>query len=87
MQAEDRVHRIGQRDSVEIHYLLASGTVDEQLWSLVKNKLDVLSQVGLNKESFDNISLTHVKVSFQLYAFIVYDLTINCFILISFPLA
>ncbi|VDL46541.1 unnamed protein product [Hymenolepis diminuta] len=61
MQAEDRVHRIGQRDSVEIHYLLASGTVDEQLWSLVKNKLDVLSQVGLNKESFDNISLTHVK--------------------------
>nr|CDS26908.1 SWI:SNF matrix associated [Hymenolepis microstoma] len=61
MQAEDRAHRIGQTDSVEIHYLLASGTVDEQLWSLVKNKLDVLSQVGLNTESFDNISLTHVR--------------------------
>ncbi|VDN99746.1 unnamed protein product [Rodentolepis nana] len=61
MQAEDRAHRIGQTDSVEIHYLLASGTVDEQLWSLVKNKLDVLSQVGLNMESFDNISLTHVR--------------------------
>lgn len=64
MQAEDRAHRIGQKDPVEIHYLLASGTVDEQLWSLVKTKLDVLSQVGLSKESFDDISLTRVKVSF-----------------------
>ncbi|VDM33410.1 unnamed protein product [Hydatigera taeniaeformis] len=62
VQAEDRAHRIGQQDSVNIHYLLASGTVDDQLWSLVKNKLDVLGQVGLNQESFDNVDLSRAKL-------------------------
>lgn len=30
----------------------------------MKNKLDVLSQVGLNQESFDNVDLSRAKVSF-----------------------
>ena len=63
VQAEDRAHRIGQGDTVNIHYLIAGGTVDEQLWSLVKNKLDVLSKVGLNQESFDTAGFSRVKVS------------------------
>lgn len=29
----------------------------------MKNKLDVLSQVGLNQESFDNVDLSRAKVS------------------------
>lgn len=32
MQAEDRVHRIGQLSSVSIHYLVARGTADDYLW-------------------------------------------------------
>lgn len=32
MQAEDRVHRIGQSSSVGIHYLVAKGTADDYLW-------------------------------------------------------
>ena len=32
VQAEDRVYRIGQRDSVNIDYLVAKGTVDDYLW-------------------------------------------------------
>ena len=32
MQAEDRVHRIGQSSSVGIHYLVARGTADDYLW-------------------------------------------------------
>lgn len=32
LQAEDRVYRIGQRDSVNIDYLVAKGTVDDYLW-------------------------------------------------------
>ena len=32
IQAEDRVHRIGQTKSVNIHYLVATGTADDHLW-------------------------------------------------------
>lgn len=32
VQAEDRVHRIGQQSSVNIHYLIGRGTVDDELW-------------------------------------------------------
>ena len=32
LQAEDRVHRIGQSSSVTIHYLVARGTADDYLW-------------------------------------------------------
>uniref|UniRef100_A0A672JKP9 SWI/SNF-related matrix-associated actin-dependent regulator of chromatin subfamily A-like protein 1 n=1 Tax=Salarias fasciatus TaxID=181472 RepID=A0A672JKP9_SALFA len=32
IQAEDRVHRIGQTSNVNIHYLVAKGTADDHLW-------------------------------------------------------
>ncbi|XP_052048386.1 SWI/SNF-related matrix-associated actin-dependent regulator of chromatin subfamily A-like protein 1 isoform X2 [Apodemus sylvaticus] len=33
IQAEDRVHRIGQTHCVGIHYLVAKGTADDYLWT------------------------------------------------------
>ena len=39
IQAEDRAHRIGQTLPVNIHYLIAKGTVDEILWSLIRRKV------------------------------------------------
>lgn len=32
VQAEDRAHRMGQRDMVNVHYLVARGTADDHVW-------------------------------------------------------
>ena len=50
-QAEDRVYRIGQKNSVVIQYLCAKGTADDQMWPLVNEKLNVLSKAGLTREN------------------------------------
>jgi len=44
LQGEDRAHRIGQKRSVDVKYLLAEGTVDDQLWPILKRKLEVVGQ-------------------------------------------
>jgi hypothetical protein len=42
VQAEDRTHRIGQRDSVTAYYLLAEGTVDGEMARLLHSKQRVI---------------------------------------------
>jgi hypothetical protein len=44
-QAEDRCHRIGQRDAVNASYLLAAGTVDESISTLLERKRAVIGAV------------------------------------------
>lgn len=44
LQAEDRAHRIGQKDCVLVKYLLAKSTIDESMWSTVRRKLNVIGQ-------------------------------------------
>jgi SWI/SNF-related matrix-associated actin-dependent regulator of chromatin subfamily A-like protein 1 len=44
-QAEDRCHRIGQRDAVTAHYLLAAATVDETIATLLERKRAVIAAV------------------------------------------
>jgi SWI/SNF-related matrix-associated actin-dependent regulator of chromatin subfamily A-like protein 1 len=44
-QAEDRCHRIGQRDAVTAWYLLAAGTIDETMARLIQSKRAVVSAV------------------------------------------
>jgi SWI/SNF-related matrix-associated actin-dependent regulator 1 of chromatin subfamily A len=44
-QAEDRCHRIGQQDAVNATYLLAAGTVDETIASLLERKRAVIGAV------------------------------------------
>jgi superfamily II DNA or RNA helicase len=44
-QAEDRTHRIGQRDAVTAWYLLAADTIDERMAALIDAKREVVGAV------------------------------------------
>uniref|UniRef100_A0A671Z2A2 SWI/SNF-related matrix-associated actin-dependent regulator of chromatin subfamily A-like protein 1 n=1 Tax=Sparus aurata TaxID=8175 RepID=A0A671Z2A2_SPAAU len=62
IQAEDRVHRIGQTSNVNIHYLVAKGSADDHLWPMIQEKMNVLEQVGLSES---NLSDKAVNSSFH----------------------
>lgn len=49
-QAEDRCHRIGQEDAVNAWYLLAAGTVDETIATLLEGKRAVIGAVTDGRE-------------------------------------
>lgn len=44
-QVEDRIHRLGQKESVNIYYMLAQNTVDVKTWDLLEVKRDVVNRV------------------------------------------
>ena len=39
IQAEDRAHRVGQKDSVNCHYLIGENTLDELLYRFLEKKV------------------------------------------------
>jgi len=43
-QAEDRAHRIGQKNAINVQYLVAKNTLDEMLWRMLSRKVSVISQ-------------------------------------------
>ena len=60
VQAEDRAHRIGQNNSVNVHYLLAPGSIDDIIWPVVARKVEVLSSAlngSKSKLNVDKINL------------------------------
>ncbi|KAG2372651.1 hypothetical protein C9374_013659 [Naegleria lovaniensis] len=61
-QAEDRVHRIGQQNSVHIKYLLGKGTFDEYLWPMLQRKLDV---VGKSVDGESHVDENVQQVEFE----------------------
>lgn len=55
LQAEDRIHRIGQKCCVDIHYLLAKDTIDEYVWPKLLKKLSVLESLGIGTNDLKNV--------------------------------
>ena len=44
-QAEDRCHRIGQENAVNIYYLLAENTVDQSIAAMLEEKRNVIAKI------------------------------------------
>ena len=64
VQAEDRCHRIGQKDSVNIYYLLANNTIEERIAGLLDKKQKVLDAVLDGRESDPESMLSELMKSY-----------------------
>ena len=64
-QAEDRCHRIGQKDSVTVHYLLAADTIEEKIARLIDNKRKVLDKVLDGKETDETSLLSELMFEYS----------------------
>ena len=55
MQAEDRCHRIGQKSTVWVNYLIAKNTIEESVCRVLRKKQDVVSRTvdGETQDKFD----------------------------------
>lgn len=56
-QAEDRCHRIGQKDAVTAWYLLAAGTIDETMATVLAHKRGIIDAVtdGRSREDEESV--------------------------------
>ena len=61
-QAEDRCHRIGQKNAVNIYYILAGGTIEERIAELLDGKRQVLSAILDGREA-DELALLSVLLN------------------------
>lgn len=52
-QAEDRTHRIGQEDAVNVYFLLADDTIDREMFDLVRHKKVITDQINKGMEVED----------------------------------
>jgi SWI/SNF-related matrix-associated actin-dependent regulator 1 of chromatin subfamily A len=59
-QAEDRLHRIGQKDTVNVYYLLANDTIEQKIASILDQKRQTLDQVLDGKETDQNNLITEL---------------------------
>ena len=56
-QGEDRIHRIGQKNTTFIHYLIARKTIEEDLCARLQEKQAVLEQVLNGANITDNLDI------------------------------
>ena len=66
IQAEDRVHRIGQENNVNVHYLYGAGTIDDLILPILFSKFNIVSSTLDDKVSnkfiiFINLNSLEIK--------------------------
>lgn len=54
-QFEDRAHRIGQTNPVDVYYLIAEGTIEERLCAIIQDKQKIVDAVLDGKESDESL--------------------------------
>ena len=64
-QCTDRCHRMGQKDSVNVHYLLAKGTIEEKVAHLVDSKRSTIDSVMDGRKTDEQSLLREIM---QMYA-------------------
>jgi len=56
VQAEDRCHRIGQKNSVNVYYLLAQNTIEQEIAELLDQKRQVIDKI-IDGEEVEEVNL------------------------------
>jgi SWI/SNF-related matrix-associated actin-dependent regulator 1 of chromatin subfamily A len=56
-QAEDRIHRIGQKEHATIYYLISKGTIEEHLCELIQKKQKTLTSVLDGEKSHNRLDI------------------------------
>jgi len=59
-QAEDRLHRIGQEESVTVYFLLAEDTIEERIVEMLDNKRKIIDRVLDGQETDQDSLLTEL---------------------------
>lgn len=57
MQAEDRCHRIGQKEKVVVHYLTTLHTIEESLMKILQKKSEILDAILNGEEGGEDLDI------------------------------
>ena len=58
LQAEGRLHRVGQEKQVDVYYLIAKDTVEEKMWEALNKKFEIVKKALDTAEDTEDIKIT-----------------------------